>query len=136
VSEIATPVQCETRYSRIRPDLRKGFWTSEEDERLRQAHEVYGKSWADVAMMIHGRSNQQCSERWAELAVGGGTPVADAPADAAWQYNPKWTKEEEHGLWNAARGAAAVDWSQIVVQLGNRRAAKAVRCCVYIYASR
>jgi hypothetical protein len=122
VSETATPVQCEGRYSRIRPGLKKSLWTEEEDERLRQACEVYGKSWADVAMMLHGRSNQQCSERWSELLLGSGNPAPES----GWRYNPPWTREEEKRLWNAAQDSKSVDWTQIATQLGTDRAAKAV----------
>lgn len=116
-------MQCEGRYSRIRPDLKKSPWTDEEDERLRQACEVYDKSWADIAMMIHGRSNQQCSERWNELLSGSGTP---APEETGWRYNPPWTREEEKRLWNAVRGVKTVDWPQVTIELGTNRAARAV----------
>ena len=63
------PQQCMLRYyEKLNPDLgkgSKGAWTIEEDEKLRNAVELYNaKDWKKIAQCIEGRSIQQCHQRW------------------------------------------------------------------------
>ena len=60
-----TPQQCMLRYyEKLNPDLgkgSKGAWTFEEDDKLRNAVELYNaKDWKKIAQCVEGRSIQQC----------------------------------------------------------------------------
>jgi hypothetical protein len=43
-----------------------GRWTTEEDDKLREAAEKYGgKNWVAIAALVPGRMRRQCRNRWA-----------------------------------------------------------------------
>ncbi len=44
--------------------IRKGTWMREEDEKLRQAVELYGARWSKIAEMVGTRNGDQCWKRW------------------------------------------------------------------------
>lgn len=49
----------------LNPDLVKGPWTQEEDEKLMQMVNSLGpKNWSQIAMKLPGRIGKQCRERW------------------------------------------------------------------------
>ncbi|KAK2821596.1 hypothetical protein Q7C36_020939 [Tachysurus vachellii] len=58
--------QCQHRwYKVLDPDLVKGPWTREEDEKVIELVNKYGnKQWAVVAKHLKGRLGKQCRERW------------------------------------------------------------------------
>lgn len=63
-------VQCLQRWNKVlRPGLKKGPWTKEEDDRLRSEVGVFkdeGRDikWRYVARGLEGRSTKQCYNRW------------------------------------------------------------------------
>ncbi|XP_034410649.1 uncharacterized protein LOC117746014 isoform X7 [Cyclopterus lumpus] len=59
-------VECQRRWQHIKnPELVKGPWTHEEDERVLQLVEKYGvKRWSLIAKHLHTRNGKQCRERW------------------------------------------------------------------------
>ncbi|XP_036387277.1 v-myb avian myeloblastosis viral oncogene homolog-like 2b isoform X1 [Megalops cyprinoides] len=61
-----TEHQCQHRwYKVLDPDLVKGPWTKEEDEKVIELVNKYGnKQWAMVAKHLKGRLGKQCRERW------------------------------------------------------------------------
>ncbi|XP_023662130.1 v-myb avian myeloblastosis viral oncogene homolog-like 2b isoform X1 [Paramormyrops kingsleyae] len=61
-----TEHQCQHRWFKVLdPDLVKGPWTKEEDEKVIQLVNKYGnKQWAMVAKHLKGRLGKQCRERW------------------------------------------------------------------------
>ncbi|XP_018589677.1 v-myb avian myeloblastosis viral oncogene homolog-like 2b isoform X2 [Scleropages formosus] len=61
-----TEHQCQHRWFKVLdPDLVKGPWTKEEDEKVIQLVKKYGnKQWAMVAKHLKGRLGKQCRERW------------------------------------------------------------------------
>mmetsp|Transcript_9537 Transcript_9537/g.12457 ORF Transcript_9537/g.12457 Transcript_9537/m.12457 type:complete len:680 (-) Transcript_9537:1738-3777(-) len=61
-----TTSQIQYRWSKVlRPGLRKGTWTQEEDEKLIQyVSSTPKKNWGEIAALIAGRSAKQCRERW------------------------------------------------------------------------
>ncbi|XP_066526377.1 v-myb avian myeloblastosis viral oncogene homolog-like 2b [Hoplias malabaricus] len=61
-----TEHQCQHRwYKVLDPDLVKGPWTREEDEKVIELVHKYGnKQWALVAKHLKGRLGKQCRERW------------------------------------------------------------------------
>ena len=57
-------VQCLQRWKKVlKPGLKKGHWSEEEDELLRTWKNQSG-NWAEVAEHIPGRTPKQCRERW------------------------------------------------------------------------
>ena len=48
----------------LNPDLVKGPWTKEEDEKVLQLVHQYGpKRWTLIAKQLKGRTGKQCRER-------------------------------------------------------------------------
>ncbi|CAI9733614.1 myb-related protein A-like isoform X3 [Octopus vulgaris] len=61
-----TCVQCQHRWLKVlNPELVKGPWTKEEDEKVLQLVNVYGpKRWTHISKQLKGRTGKQCRERW------------------------------------------------------------------------
>ncbi|CAH0714947.1 unnamed protein product, partial [Brenthis ino] len=59
-------VQCQQRWSKVvNPELVKGPWTKEEDEKVMELVAKYGpKKWTLIARHLKGRIGKQCRERW------------------------------------------------------------------------
>ena len=57
-------VQCLQPWKKVlKPGLKKGHWTPEEDSLL-VLYKQSGGNWAEVAEHIPGRTAKQCRERW------------------------------------------------------------------------
>jgi hypothetical protein len=61
-----TDVQCLHRWQKVlNPDLVKGPWTSEEDQKVIDMVKKHGaKNWSTIASYLPGRIGKQCRERW------------------------------------------------------------------------
>ncbi|XP_019942345.1 v-myb avian myeloblastosis viral oncogene homolog-like 2b isoform X2 [Paralichthys olivaceus] len=61
-----TELQCQHRWFKVLdPELIKGPWTKEEDDKVIELVNLYGnKQWAIVARHLKGRLGKQCRERW------------------------------------------------------------------------
>ncbi|KAM3287818.1 transcription factor MYB3R-3 [Capsicum chacoense] len=59
-------VQCLHRWQKVlNPDLVKGPWTQEEDDKIIELVARYGPTkWSIIAKSLHGRIGKQCRERW------------------------------------------------------------------------
>ncbi|KAI3374827.1 hypothetical protein L3Q82_021049 [Scortum barcoo] len=59
-------VDCQRRWQHIKnPELVKGPWTQEEDERVIDLVRKHGvKRWSLIAKHLHSRNGKQCRERW------------------------------------------------------------------------
>uniref|UniRef100_A0A3Q1CH07 V-myb avian myeloblastosis viral oncogene homolog-like 1 n=1 Tax=Amphiprion ocellaris TaxID=80972 RepID=A0A3Q1CH07_AMPOC len=59
-------VECQRRWQQIKnPELVKGPWTQEEDQRVRELVQKFGmKRWSLIAKNLHTRNGKQCRERW------------------------------------------------------------------------
>ncbi|XP_069813623.1 myb-related protein A isoform X2 [Dendropsophus ebraccatus] len=59
-------VQCQHRWQKVlNPELVKGPWTKEEDQRVIELVHKYGpKRWSLIAKHLKGRIGKQCRERW------------------------------------------------------------------------
>ncbi|KAM8849196.1 uncharacterized protein AB9W97_021009 [Spinachia spinachia] len=59
-------VECQRRWQHIKnPELVKGPWTHDEDERVLELVHKYGvKRWSLIAKHLHTRNGKQCRERW------------------------------------------------------------------------
>jgi hypothetical protein len=63
-----TDVQCLHRWNKVlKPGLKKGAWTDEEDQIVHDLVQVHGVGkikWSQVAEKLPGRIGKQCRERW------------------------------------------------------------------------
>eukprot|EP00250_Pteridium_aquilinum_P012886 c21005_g1_i1 orf=96-2663(-) len=61
-----TDVQCLHRWQKVlNPDLVKGPWTKEEDEKIVElVGRIGAKKWSLIAQSLPGRIGKQCRERW------------------------------------------------------------------------
>ncbi|KAH9301683.1 hypothetical protein KI387_013266, partial [Taxus chinensis] len=61
-----TDVQCLHRWQKVlNPDLIKGPWTKEEDDKIVELVKKYGsKKWSVISQSLPGRIGKQCRERW------------------------------------------------------------------------
>jgi hypothetical protein len=58
-------MQCLHRWQKVlRPGLRKGPWSAEEDCAIRACVDQGLKKWSDIAVRLPGPIGKQCSERW------------------------------------------------------------------------
>ncbi|KAF2229729.1 hypothetical protein EV356DRAFT_510189 [Viridothelium virens] len=94
-----TNKDCRKRWSKIQLDIRKGAWTREEDERLKQAVEQLGFKWCQVATMVQTRNADQCAKRWQHVL---GPDFKHSP----------WTPEEDRKLLDAITKYGN-NWKQI-----------------------
>ncbi|XP_008795071.2 transcription factor MYB3R-1-like isoform X1 [Phoenix dactylifera] len=85
-----TDVQCLHRWQKVlNPELVKGPWSKEEDEKIIQMVDTYGpKKWSTIAQALPGRIGKQCRERWHNHL----NPAINKQA---------WTQEEEITLIHA-----------------------------------
>ncbi|XP_068722380.1 myb-related protein A-like isoform X2 [Montipora capricornis] len=61
-----TELQCHQRWQKVlNPELVKGPWTKEEDDKVVELVRKYGpKRWSLIAQHLKGRIGKQCRERW------------------------------------------------------------------------
>ena len=92
------------RYS-VDPTIRRGKWTPEEDEMLRQGVARHGaKGWALwVPGHMNGRTGPQCRERWVNSLDPNKRGVVEAP----------WTAEEDDALVEAVELLGTKMWSAV-----------------------
>jgi myb proto-oncogene protein len=83
-------VQCQHRWQKVvNPELVKGPWTKEEDEKVIDLVRKYGpKRWTLIAKQLKGRIGKQCRERWHNHL----NPDIKKTA---------WTDEEDRVIFNA-----------------------------------
>eukprot|EP01039_Chlorochromonas_danica_P006754 gene6752-7464_t len=60
-----TVYQCYRRWHEgFNPNIKKGSWTVEEDQRLTELVSEHGMKWAVIAKTMEGRTSNQCRQRW------------------------------------------------------------------------
>lgn len=103
-----TEVQCLHRWQKVlNPELIKGPWTQEEDDKIIDLVNTYGPTkWSVIARSLPGRIGKQCRERWHNHLN------PDIRKDA-------WTAEEEQALINAHR-VYGNKWAEIAKVLPGR----------------
>ena len=61
------PLQCFSRYKRIKPGIRRGFWRKEEDELILSLIKKYGKNWSKISHLIKTRNGKQIRDRYINI---------------------------------------------------------------------
>lgn len=105
-----TRTQCLQRWRRcsLKPGLKKGKWTKEEDEALRTAVNCIGPHyWSLIAQYVQGRSDTQCRERYVNVL---------SPQRAVGH----WSKEEDALLKAAIHKHGEGKWSLISKEVPGR----------------
>lgn len=59
-----SPLQCFSRYKRIRPGIVKGSWTKEEDDHILTLVQKFGKAWSKIAKFLLSRNGKQIRDRY------------------------------------------------------------------------
>jgi Myb-like DNA-binding domain len=63
-----TGIQCQARWSEaLDPTVRKGKWTTDEDEMLYKGVSEFGQCWIKVATKVRGRTQRQIRTRWMQI---------------------------------------------------------------------
>jgi len=57
-------IQCCSRYKRIKPEIIKGSWTKEEDEKLLNLIKVHGFQWGVISKEMINRTGKQIRDRY------------------------------------------------------------------------
>ncbi|WVQ83834.1 hypothetical protein IAT38_005978 [Cryptococcus sp. DSM 104549] len=99
-----TNKDCRKRwFHSLDPLLRKGKWSSQEDEALKRLHGQLGSQWKKIALQIPGRKDDQCSKRWYDVLDPDLTPKQpwSSLEDALLlqlhgQHGSRWTTIAEH----------------------------------------
>jgi hypothetical protein len=57
-------LQCFSRYKRIRPGIIKGSWKKDEDLRIIELVNKYGKAWSKISKILATRNGKQIRDRY------------------------------------------------------------------------
>jgi hypothetical protein len=97
----------------VNPDIKKGSFTSEEDDKIREYMRSMGNglipSWRDLAGIVPRRTPKQCRERWQNHLDPN---VCSEP----------WSPEEDDLIFNSVPDGREPKWSQIAIYLPGRTA--------------
>jgi len=107
--------QCRERwFCYLSPDISLEPWTEEEEEKLIEAHQLYGNQWARIKTFLPGRTDNSIKNHFHILQNR--MKVAGTK-----QAQPRWTVEEEVNLVTAYK-VFGKDWDKIADMLPGRSA--------------
>jgi Myb-like DNA-binding protein BAS1 len=100
---------CRKRWmNSLDPNLRKGKWTAEEDQKLIDAFAKHGSSWQRISLEIPGRTDDQCAKRYIEVL----------DPNTKDRLRP-WTEEEDLSLIKKVK-AYGTKWRTISLEMESR----------------
>jgi hypothetical protein len=112
--------QCHTRWNEVlHPSVnpangRTGKWNEDEDINLKNAvHKHGGKDWAAIAILVPGRTRNQCCNRWHDALDPSIHPTAN-------RGTGKWIEDEDIELKDAVHKHGGKDWAAIAVLVPGR----------------
>jgi len=91
------PLQCFSRYKRIRPGIIKGSWTKEEDDQIIYLVKIYGKAWSKISKILISRNGKQIRDRFINvldpmIKKGKFSEEEDRQLiDLYYKYGPRWS---------------------------------------------
>lgn len=59
-----TPLECFHRFKKLNDNYFKGKWSKEEDEKLKELVNKYGRKWKFISTLLGNRSNKQVRNRY------------------------------------------------------------------------
>ena len=92
------PLQCFSRYKRIKPGIRRGFWRKEEDELILSLIKKYGKNWSKISHLIKTRNGKQIRDRYINILAPNinknkfSQEEDNLLLNLYKKYGPKWSK--------------------------------------------
>ena len=92
------PLQCFSRYKRIRPEINKGTWKKEEDSLILNLIEIYGNSWSKISKIIKTRNGKQIRDRYTNVLAPNINKNKFSPEEDILllnlyqKFGPKWSK--------------------------------------------
>ncbi|ORY81301.1 Homeodomain-like protein [Leucosporidium creatinivorum] len=99
---------CRKRwFHSLDPAVRKGRWSTEEDQLLRDLHAELGPKWKEIALRIPGRKDDQCSKRWRDTL------------DPSLRNQDRWTSSED-AILLAGFDQVGARWTAIAEKLPGR----------------
>jgi hypothetical protein len=114
-----TNSQCRSRWHQAfdpsidRASGRKGKWTAVEVAKLNDAVQTHGgNNWKEIAVLVPGRTNLQCKNRWYK--------ALDPSIDRVSGRTCKGTADEDKKLKDAVLTHGGKDWAAITAQVPGR----------------
>jgi hypothetical protein len=97
----------------VRTTARKGKWTPDEDDKLRDAVQMHnGKNWFAITALVAGRTKTQCRHRWHD--------TLDARIIGMTARTGKWTSDEDDKLKDAVQMHNGENWFAIACLVQGR----------------
>jgi hypothetical protein len=97
----------------VRTTARKGKWTPDEDDKLRDAVQMHnGKNWFAITALVAGRTKTQCSSRWYD--------VLDPRIIRTTTRTGKWNPDEDDKLKDAVKMHNGENWFAITALVPGR----------------
>jgi hypothetical protein len=98
--------QCYERYRIIKPEIKKGLWTAEEDQALLELIKINGKKWSKISSIMKTRTGKQIRDRYYHCLDN--------------KINNEKFTEEEHKLITSLFSKYGSAWSLISKNLPGR----------------